>query len=224
MLNIVDAVIIIVFILGILAGMRRGFFRETVFLVGVVLVLIISYKLRVPISTFLYKHLPFFGFKGVFSGVSVLNILIYEIIAFLVVFAILYFLLRVLIKVTGIIEKILKFTIILGFFSKILGGIVGFIEGYIIVFILLFIFNQPFINIGGMEESYLVPRILHNSPVLSDATKNTQKVMDEIDKLSKSYKDKSSKEFNKEAIEVFIKYDIISEENVEYLREKGKLD
>ena len=224
MLNIVDAVIIVIFILGILAGMRRGFIREVVFLLGVVIVIVISYKLRVPISTFLYKNLPFFGLSGVFSGVSILNILIYEVIAFLIVFSLLYLLLRILIKITGIIERILKLTIILGFISKILGGIVGFIEGYIIVFILLFIINQPFIHISGMEDSYLAPKILHNTPVMSSATENTQKVMDEIDRLSKDYKDKSSKEFNREAIEVFIKYDIISKENVEYLREKGKID
>ena len=224
MLDIVDAVIIIVIIIGILDGMRRGFFKEIVFLLGVILVLFISYKLRVPISTFLYKNLPFFGFGGAFSGVSVLNILLYEIIAFLVIFAILYLLLRIIIKITGVLEKILKFTIILGFFSKILGGIVGFIEGYIIVFMFVFIFNQPFIHVSGMEKSSLVPKILHNTPVLSSATKNTQKVIDEVEKLSKDYKNKSSKDFNREAIEVFIKYDIITEENVEYLREKGKLD
>ena len=224
MLNIVDAVIIIVFIIGIMAGMRRGFIRQTVLLLGLFIVIVVSYKLRVPISTFLYKNLPFFGFSGVFSGVSVLNILLYEVIAFLIIFSILYLVLRILIKVTGLIERILKLTIVLGFFSKILGGVVGFIESYLIVFILLFIFKQPFINIDGMDKSYLVPKILESTPIMSDATENIQKVMNEIDVLSKSYKNKSSHEFNKEAIEVFIKYDIISDENVDYLRKKGKLD
>ena len=224
MLNIVDAIIIIVGIIGIMAGMRRGILKQTVLLVGLIIVVVVSYKLRVPISTFLYKHLPFFGFSGVFSGVSILNILVYEIIAFLIVFSISYLILRILLKITGLLEKILKLTIILGFISKILGGIVGFIESYVIVFILLFIFNQPFINISGMEDSYLVPKILEHTPVMSSATSDIQDVMNEIDNLSKAYKDKSSEEFNKEAIEVFIKYDIISKENVEYLREKGKLD
>ena len=34
----------------------------------------------------------------------------------------------------------------------------------------------------------------------------------------------NGKEFNQKAIELFIKYDIVSEENINYLREKGKLE
>ena len=127
-MNILDAVIIIFFIVGILAGFRRGVIKQTVLLVGIVIILVLSFYLRVPISTFLYKHLPFFSFGGLFKGVSVLNILLYELIAFLVVFSILYLILRVLLKLSGLLEKILKATIILGFFSKIAGGILYLIR------------------------------------------------------------------------------------------------
>ena len=34
----------------------------------------------------------------------------------------------------------------------------------------------------------------------------------------------NGKEFNEKAIELFIKYDIVSDENINYLREKGKLE
>ena len=118
-MNILDAVIIIFLIIGVLAVFRRGFIKQTVLLVGLVITLVLSFNLRVPISTFLYKHLPFFSFTGIFKDVSVLNILLYELIAFLVVFSILYLILRIVLKITGLIEGILKATIILGFFSKI---------------------------------------------------------------------------------------------------------
>jgi len=219
-MNIIDALIIIFIIVAMLGGFRRGLIKETVLLVGLVLSLIISFNLREVISTFLYKNLPFFSFGGIFSGVKILNILLYEVIAFLIIFSIVYLILRIILKITGIIEKILRATVILGFFSKIGGLIVGFIEGYIIVFIILFIMSQPFINIKEVKDSKYTSKILNNTPVLSKSIKNTKKVIDEVYLLAKDYKNET---FNERAIELFIKYDIISTENVELLKEKGKL-
>lgn len=221
-MNIVDAIIIIVLILGIMTGFRRGLIREVVYLVGMVITLVLSFTLRVPIATFLYKTLPFFNFDGIFHGISIINILLYETIAFLVVFSVIYLILRIILKITGLIEKILKATIILGFFSKLLGGLVGFIESYIIVFIVLFILSQPFINIQDMDKSKISNYILDNTPVMSNYTKEIRTVVNEVYTLSKTYK-KDSKTFNNKSIELFIKYDIISEENVKLLKEKGKL-
>ena len=42
-MNIVDAVIIICIILGAMGGLRRGLIKETVYLVGILLVLKILY-------------------------------------------------------------------------------------------------------------------------------------------------------------------------------------
>ena len=222
-ISIVDALIVVLLILGIMGGLRRGLIKQAVLLVGLVAILVISFYLRGPISTYMYKHLPFFSFGGLFKGVSVLNILLYEVIAYLIVFSILYLVLRILLKISGIIESILKATIILGFFSRIGGAIVGFIESYIIVFVILFIINQPFVNIKGLEESKLMNTILTKTPVMSASVKDTKKVVDEIYSLKETYKN-NGKEFNEKAIELFIKYDIVSEENINYLREKGKLE
>ena len=58
-MNILDAVIIIFLIVGILAGFKRGFIKQCVLLLGVVVITVLSYNLRVPVSTFLYKHYHF---------------------------------------------------------------------------------------------------------------------------------------------------------------------
>ena len=65
--------------------------------------------------------------------------------------------------------------------------------------------------------------ILTKTPVMSASVKDTKKVVDEIYSLKETYKN-NGKEFNEKAIELFIKYDIVSEENINYLREKGKLE
>ena len=222
-MNILDVLIIIFIFLGAFAGLRRGLIKQTVLLVGLVLTLVISFYLRVPIATFFYKNLPFFNFTGIFKGMSVLNILVYELIAFLIVFSVLYLALRIILKITGIIEKILKMTIILGFFSKIGGAIVGVIESYVVIFILLFIFHQPFINISGMEESKLADPILNSTPIMSDVSEDTRLAINEIYELAKNYEEEDAKKFNEDAIELFLKYNIVTQENINLLKEKGKI-
>jgi hypothetical protein len=77
-MNILDAVIIVFLLIGALAGYRRGLVKQAVLLVGLVVVLVLSFYIRVPVSTFFYKNLPFFNFDGLFHGISVLNILLYD--------------------------------------------------------------------------------------------------------------------------------------------------
>jgi len=219
-MNILDALIIILLILGIMGGMRRGLIKETVLLVGLIFIVVVAFYLRTPLATFMYKTLPFFEFSGKFQGVTILNILLYELIAFLIIFSILYLILRILLKVTGIIEKILKATIILGIFSRIGGAIVGFIESYVIIFIILVITSQPFLKITGIDDSKVARKILNSTPIMSDAVSDIVKVTEEVYNLATKYK---GDRFNEEAIDLFIKYDIITRENVDLLKEKGKL-
>ena len=221
-MNILDAVIITILIVGVLGVMSRGLIKQAVLLIGLVVCLIFAFSLRTPIATFMYEYLPFFKFGGLFSGVSIINILLYELIAFLIIFSLLYLVLRILLKITGIIEKILDMTIILGFFSKIGGGIVGFIEAYILVFVFLFVCNQPFIRVTGLDSSKVGNFILDKTPVMSGAIEDTRKAINEVYTLTTKYKNDKNK-LNQETIKLFIKYDIITEENVQKLREKGKL-
>lgn len=221
-MNITDAVIITILIIGVLGGMSRGLIKQTVFLVGLVVCIFFAFCLRAPIATFMYKYLPFFKFGGVFSGVSIINILLYEVLAFLILFSVFYLVLRMLLKITGIIEKILDLTIILGFISKIGGGIVGFIEAYIIVFIFLFVCSQPFIEITGLDNSKVGNYILDNTPIMSGMIKDTRDAVNEMYTLSKRYQNDKNK-LNEETIKLFVKYDIITEENVKSLRERGKI-
>ena len=221
-MNILDALIIIFLLIGALAGFKRGLIKQGVLLVGLIVVLVLSFYIRIPVSNFFYKNLPFFNFDGIFKGMSVLNILIYESIAFLIVFSILYVVLRILIKISGLIEKILKATIILGFFSKIGGMIVGAIESYVIVFVILFVASQPFLKVSGMEESEFTPVIVNKTPFLSTAVEDFRFVFDEIEKIVNSYKDEEV-DFNQQTIDIFLKYNIITKENIDVLKEKGKI-
>lgn len=224
MLNIVDAIIILIILLGGVVGFKRGFTKQLVRAVGFILVVVLAFKFKNSVSIFLYQNLPFFNFDGVFAGVSVLNILIYELIAFLAVLAILIVALRMILIVTGLFETILNFTIVLGFISKILGAIVGVIEYFVIVFIGLYILSLPFFNIGIIKESKYEDSILNNTPILSRYIGKSMDVIDEFVELKDKYNDKNTpNEFNNEALDLMLKYKIISVNSAERLIEKKKL-
>ena len=208
----VDLIIILVIILCGLIGLKRGFTKELVCFLGFFLVIILSFILKNPVSSFFYEHLPFFKFSGLFKGITSINILLYEVLAFLVVASILLIILRVIIFATSVFEKLLKLTIILGLPSKILGCIIGLIEGVVWCFIILYIVSLPLFNIKQINNSKLKDEILTKTPVLTNITKDTVKSFEEFEKLKDDYKNKkiSNNKFDLETMDVLLKYKVIS--------------
>ena len=225
MIGIVDAIIIgIILIFGV-GGLKNGFFKQSVITIGTILLFVISYYLKDYVADFLSYNLPFFNFGGSFSGLVSLNIIMYQLIGFILVFIILSVILGIIVKITGIFEKILKFTIVLGIPSKILGFIVGLIEGYVAVFILLFFLHQPIVNIGILGESKFMNPILSLSPILSDVVSDTNDVVGEVYVLVDEYlKDKDIHKFNVKSIDAMLKYRVIDVEYMDKLIEKDKID
>lgn len=216
---IIDILLIIILLFGFVIGFKRGFTKQLVSFLGILIVLILSFILKNPISVFMYKYFPFFSF----NGISSLNILFYEVLSFSLIFGILTVILRILIMITGIFEKVLKFTIILGIPSKILGGILGIIENYIIIFVILFFISMPIFDIN-LSDSKISNYMLNNTPILSNICENTIDTFNDFSKLKKEYKGiESIPKLNKEALDLFIKYKIISKENVEQLIRSKKI-
>lgn len=222
-MNVIDIGIILLILLWGVIGFKRGFIRQTTMFIGLILIIFLAAILKNNVAIFMYEKLPFFNFGGIFKGVTVLNILIYEMIAFFVVLAVLFVLLRIFTFFSFMIEKILDLTIILGIPSKILGFFVGLLEGYIIVFIILMVLSLPIFNIDIVRESKYAPRIIKESPVLSKYTQDMTKVFTEIYSLKDKYQELSTEEFNRETLDILLKYDIITVNSVEKLLTSGKL-
>lgn len=225
-MNIVDIIIIVSIVLGVLIGFVRGFFKETVIFIGTILVVVLAFVLKNPLSLILYKNLPFFKFKGIFEGISTLNILMYEILAFIIALAILSIALTIIIKISGIIEKILKFTIVLALPSKLLGAIVGFIQSIVVLYVFLFLLSLPILRVPYIKDSKYAQMILEKTPVISKVTDGLVKTFNEIsdfaDKNIKNNVDK--RQTNREMLEIMLKNDVVTSENVKYLSDKGKID
>jgi uncharacterized membrane protein required for colicin V production len=224
-MNIVDVLILLGLGFGVVIGFKRGFVKQTTMFIGFIIVFVIAYFLKNPVAMFMYNHFPFFSFDGFFKGVTVLNILLYEVIAFLIVLSVLMILLRILSFITGLIEKILKATIILGIPSKILGAIVGLIQAYIIVFIVIFFLKQPIFDINAINNSKLSDTIINKTPILKGVFSDTISAFDEIYGLKDKFKDeKDTDKINREALDVMLKYDIVKVGAIDKLIEKDKLN
>ena len=224
-INVIDAAVILMILCAGVIGFKRGVFKQVVMTIGLLLVYIISFKLKNPLADWMSLNLPFFNFGGVFKGATVLNIVLYQALAFIIVFSLIMIIFKIILAITGIIEKVLKFTIILAIPSKIGGFIIGIIEGYIIMFIVLFVLSQPFLKIDIVEQSKLREPILNSSPILSNIVSETNNAIEDIYKLEQKFiKDKNVIYFNNETARILVDYKIVDKEYINKLEQKGKIN
>ena len=221
-MNIIDVVILAFILFGAYIGFKQGFTKSLVNCIGYIIIIVLAFILKNPISELLMTFMPFFDFFGLIKGLTVFNIVFYEIIAFLLVFSILLIILKILLVVTSVFEKILSFTIILGIPSKILGGIIGLIKNFVITFAILYALNL--FNITGLEQSTLKNSILNDTPILGDLAGETVDIAKEFASIKDKYKDNTNNnEFNLETLDLFLKYKIVTPETAQKLIDNGKL-
>ena len=224
-MKIIDVVIIFGLILGGMAGARNGVFKQTTLLIGTILCFVLSWLLKDFIANFLSYTLPFFNFAGPFEGLTSLNIVMYQLIAFLILMALFTSVLVVLLKITGGFEKFLKFTVLLGIPSKILGFIVGVLEAYVILFAILFFVNQPALNFDVVNESHFKDPILTSSPGLSNMVGDMNDAINDIYYITKDYHySQNSNTFNKRVVNSLLEHNVIDDEYLSELRTRGKIN
>lgn len=220
---IVNIVLIVFLIAEIYDGFKKGFLESSIRLLGTIAAFIGAYLLKNPISVFLYTHLPFFKFDGLFKGVSALNIILYEIIAFIIVFVILIIAIKIIAKLTGIVERLLSLIFFFGIPNKILGALVGFIRGIVILYFAIFIFKFGCNLLNLQVEASLADTIIE-TPILKNTFGSTLSSLDEITALAKEYDNtKNKEEFNNYTIDILLKYNLITEENLDILINNGKI-
>lgn len=223
-MNLLDLIILVLFALGLVIGFKRGIIRQALSTFGTIVSTVCAFLFKAPIAKFLCMKCPFFSFNGALKGLSVINLFVYEVIAFLVILAILMSLLQLLIFVSKVLEKIVSLTIIFALPSKIGGAILGLLENYIVVFIILYIISLPIFDISIIRESTLRDKIVNDTPILNNMAKKSIEVGKELANLMDEYSIKqNSDEYNLKALDIFLKYKITSVETVDALSESGKL-
>lgn len=222
-MNVADIVILIALGFGAVLGFKQGVIKKLTDFVGMFVIVILSFYLKNYLSVIMYENLPFFNFGGFIKGIDTINILFYEIIAFLIVFLLLYFVYKVVLMISGLIEKILKATVILSIPSKILGIVVGVIEAYVYTFLVLVILTLPIFKLPYVRESKMANFILDKTPILSgiagemvDIYGNVYEIIDEKD-------NKTDEQLNDEILKLLIDKNVVTKESAKKLVDRNKV-
>ena len=222
MINIFDIGIILLFIMFLIMGVKRGVIKEAVSLIAIILVFILSYSLKGIVGNIFCMLLPFFKWDGFVT----FNIFFYQVLGFILVFAIMLLIYEASLKISKFLQKIVNATIILWLPSKILGGVVSFIKGYLVLFIIFLLLVIPLNNVDMFKDSKCVNFILYKTPVISNYTKDFVKPISEVAELS----DKATNgtitvnEANLKALDIMLKYKVVDKKTIESLIEVNKLD
>lgn len=222
-MNVADIVILIALALGAVAGFKAGVIKKTADFLGTFIIVILAFYLKNDLSVIMYENLPFFNFGGFIKGVEAINVLLYEVLAFIIVFIALLFILKVILMVTGLIEKILKATVILSIPSKLLGIVVGAVEMYVYVFIILVVLTLPIFNIPYVRESKLVNFMLNNTPILSGISEEMIDIYGNVYTIVTEKDNKTNEELNEEVLTFLIDKQVLSKESAKKLVEQNKI-
>ena len=222
-IGVIDLVIIILLLIGGLVGFKEGAIKKLTSFIGIFLVVILAFTLKNRLSIYFYENLPFFDLWGVFKGIQILNVILYELIAFVIIASVLMLIYRILLMVTGLIEKVLSATVILSIPSKLLGFVIGVIESYVWIYIFLFILTLPIINMKEISTSKMANYMLDKTPLLSKYTSETIVIYQDIQEVIENRGTKSNKEINEETMDLMLKYDVITIESAKKLIDDNKV-
>lgn len=219
-MGIIDIIVILVILGFALTGFKRGVLKELVIFVGTILMIILAFKLKNVLGDLMVKYLPFLNITNWGQG-SALNVIVYQVISFILVMIIFDAIFNIIVNITNLFEKLLKATVVLGFFSKIGGFIVGLIEGYCMVFVLLFIVNLPIFTINIKDNSKFAVDILNSSPVFANYAKDTVKACEDVYNISVS--GVGFDERQNRLVDTILKNNITSPEVLQDVLDQGKL-
>lgn len=225
-MSLLDIIIVLVLAMSAIIGFKRGAIKEIVSLVGIIIVFVVAFSLKGVIGNVLCKWLPFFNFAGNFEGVTVLNILLYQLLAFLIIYSLLFSVYMIVLKVSGVVQKLVHMTVILWLPSKLIGAVVAFVTGYVMVFVVLLALLIPLKNTDFFLESKFANYIVYDTPILAGSAENISTSINEVYTLGEdlSKGEISKNEANVKTMNVLLKYKIVSPKTARQLVVLDKLD
>lgn len=221
----IDIVIIAFLILGTYMGWRKGLIKSAVQFIGLVAIVILSYTLRYPLVEAMIDYLPFFSLAG-FEGLTTMSILVYNVVAFLVIFVLLYCLLSIILALTGFVDTLLKFTVIWILPSKIGGAILGFLEAWVFLFLVVFVAGSFNVTANYILDSKVSNVMINHTPVigsyLSGVTKGATEIYSSIKTLRED-ETKTDEELNLYILQLEISNGLITKEKAQELVDTDKV-
>ena len=229
-MNIIDVIVLLVIVFSGLIGMKKGFVKSFVSFVGIIIVFILSFLMKDKLADWMCLNLPFFDFSESFKGATILNVIIYQAVAFMAIFSVLLAVYHIIVRLSGLAEWLLKLSIIGIIPTKIGGFIVGLLRGILISLIAIVILSLPTLKLGFIDGTNIVKEsvvrnyLYNSSPIVGNITKDLNNSVEEIIELKEKFDNKETKEdFNISSLNILLKHKIIKPELARKLISSGKL-
>ncbi|GGM26971.1 putative transmembrane protein YshB [Paraliobacillus quinghaiensis] len=170
-----DIILIVLLILGILRGLKRGFILQAFHLIGFIVAFIVAVLYYDNLSNQLNMWIPYPGLPegetwAVFLESLPLESAFYNAIAF----AILFFVTKIIISIISSMLDFVAELPILHSVNRLLGAVLGLLETYFVMFVILYI--AALLPVGFIQEaiegSSIATLIIDNTPVLSEQIKS----------------------------------------------------
>lgn len=219
---IADVIAVLLMLFGAWRGYKKGATRSAVQLIGGLAIIIVAYQFKDKLADLLIRFLPFVNFGGKLDGLYGLNFIVFKVLAFIVAYILLYCFLNILLELSGLIDLLIKVTIVLDKPSKILGAIFGLVESICLVFILSF----SLMNFGQSQKyiynSTICKGIMERTPILNAVFRDGIVVAERIYiTIEDDTMDQDSK--NLEIVSTLFRYGIITGDQVNENVQNGKL-
>lgn len=211
-INIFDVAIILLIIMSAVNGSKVGALKSLVNFVGTIIVYVLAFMFKSKVGILLCKFCPFFNF----DGYPTLNILLYQMIAFVLIAGILFTLFNFIIKVTGLIQRLVDMTIILKLPSSILGFVIGLLEGYIVMFVVIAVLAVPFRNHVVFRESKVADAILNKSPILTSSLGGVVDSLSDVMKVTTTMENNEIDQKNQTNLDImgaYLEHKVISKKD-----------
>ena len=219
---IVNIVIILLIVLATIDSYKKGLFDSVIKFLGFIIACVVAFTFKNKLSVLMYTYLPFFKFGGSIKGVTAINILLYELIAFLIIYIVAKLVINLIIKMTGIIDRLVKLIPIIGFIDQLLGAIVGFIDAIVVLYLVIFIFKFGCNMFGVYVKPSLADNIME-IPILNDKFGSSLSAFDDIIALKDDYNSSEADVFNNKAIKILLDKNVLTQDNLDLLIKKKKI-
>lgn len=221
-MNLVDICLLVVILYCIIAGYRSGVIKTLVKLVGLFIVACASYYLKDIVADFLITHLPFYNYGGETGTITSVNIMVYQAVAFVFLFIILYSVLNIILIFAGLVDRLIKMTVIFAMPDKILGGVVGFVEGVMYSFIIVFAISQIPHSQQELVSESIANDLLMKTPIIRNVFGSASTAGQEVASiLLDSELSAESKDIT--ILQTLIMYGMISADKAQSLIDSNKI-
>ncbi|SHG88072.1 CvpA family protein [Ornithinibacillus halophilus] len=147
----IDFILLVLFVLGLLIGLRRGLILQALHLIGFIISFIIASIYFDELAEKLYMWIPYPAMTDESLWAEFLQSLPIE-SAFYhgISFAIIFFISKIILQIIASMLDLVASLPILNSVNKILGAVLGFLEVYLLLFVFLYI--AVLLPVGMVQE------------------------------------------------------------------------